>query len=140
MASDGLGRAAWLASSTSRTPFPAITAQVVAGSHLQLDWGLLAEEPDSTGDERWDVFPAALAEHLAAQEGCVAAVVGKSRGCCVASLPSGGHGCVHQECWHTLRSRRPVVRESALVIVGAVQPVRTIRAVGWEVRNRRSDK
>jgi hypothetical protein len=27
---------------------------------------LLAEEPPATGDERWDVFLAALAEHLAA--------------------------------------------------------------------------
>jgi hypothetical protein len=26
--------------------------------------GLLEEEPSSTGDERWDVFLAALAEHL----------------------------------------------------------------------------
>ena len=30
---------------------------------------LLAEEPPPTGDERWDVFLAALAEHLAAREG-----------------------------------------------------------------------
>ena len=30
---------------------------------------LLAEEPTSTGDERWDVFLAALAEHLAARDG-----------------------------------------------------------------------
>jgi hypothetical protein len=32
-----------------------------------------------------------------------------------------------------------VVRESALVIAGAVQAVRTIRVVGSEVRSRRSD-
>ncbi|MEP6462628.1 MAG: hypothetical protein ABJC62_04280 [Frankiaceae bacterium] len=31
--------------------------------------GLLAEEPTSTGDERWDVFLAALAEHLATRDG-----------------------------------------------------------------------
>jgi hypothetical protein len=31
-------------------------------------WALLTEEPPGTGDERWDVFLAALAEHLAAQE------------------------------------------------------------------------
>lgn len=31
-------------------------------------WGLLAEEPSATGDERWDVFLAALAEHLAARD------------------------------------------------------------------------
>jgi hypothetical protein len=31
--------------------------------------GLLAEEPSGTGDERWDVFLAALAEHLAARDG-----------------------------------------------------------------------
>ncbi len=31
--------------------------------------GLLAEEPAGTGDERWDVFIAALAEHLAARDG-----------------------------------------------------------------------
>src|SRR5688500_15613283 len=30
---------------------------------------LLAEEPASTGDERWDVLLAALAEHLAARDG-----------------------------------------------------------------------
>lgn len=30
---------------------------------------LLAEEPAATGDERWDVFLAALAEHLAARDG-----------------------------------------------------------------------
>lgn len=30
---------------------------------------LLQEEPPTTGDERWDVFLAALAEHLAAKEG-----------------------------------------------------------------------
>ena len=29
---------------------------------------LLAEEPAGTGDERWDVFLAALAEHLSARE------------------------------------------------------------------------
>ncbi|BCB77356.1 hypothetical protein GCM10022251_64540 [Phytohabitans flavus] len=29
---------------------------------------LLVTEPDSTGDERWDVFLAALAEHLAARD------------------------------------------------------------------------
>lgn len=29
---------------------------------------LLSDEPASTGDERWDVFLAALAEHLAARE------------------------------------------------------------------------
>jgi len=31
---------------------------------------LLAEEPAGTGDERWDVFLAALAEHLLARDGC----------------------------------------------------------------------
>jgi hypothetical protein len=30
---------------------------------------LLAAEPPATGDERWDVFLAALAEHLAAMDG-----------------------------------------------------------------------
>jgi len=30
---------------------------------------LLAEEPPPTGDQRWDVFLAALAEHLAARDG-----------------------------------------------------------------------
>lgn len=30
---------------------------------------LLAEEPPNTGEERWDVFLAALAEHLAARDG-----------------------------------------------------------------------
>ena len=30
---------------------------------------LLAEEPAATGDERWDVLLAALAEHLAARDG-----------------------------------------------------------------------
>jgi hypothetical protein len=31
--------------------------------------GLVAEEPPGTGDERWDVFLAALAEHVAARNG-----------------------------------------------------------------------
>ncbi|KWV34570.1 MULTISPECIES: hypothetical protein [Micromonospora] len=31
--------------------------------------GLLDQEPASTGDERWDVFLAALTEHLAAKDG-----------------------------------------------------------------------
>jgi hypothetical protein len=30
---------------------------------------LLADEPPGTGDQRWDVFLAALAEHLAARDG-----------------------------------------------------------------------
>ena len=30
---------------------------------------LLADEPQCTGDERWDVFLAALAEHLATRDG-----------------------------------------------------------------------
>ena len=30
---------------------------------------LLQEEPPATGDDRWDVFLAALAEHLAAKDG-----------------------------------------------------------------------
>jgi hypothetical protein len=34
---------------------------------------LLAAEPAGTGDERWDVFLAALAEHLAARDGHAAA-------------------------------------------------------------------
>jgi hypothetical protein len=32
-------------------------------------FALLEGEPSATGDERWDVFLAALAEHLAAQDG-----------------------------------------------------------------------
>jgi hypothetical protein len=32
-------------------------------------FALLAGEPPETGDERWDVFVAALAEHLAARDG-----------------------------------------------------------------------
>jgi hypothetical protein len=32
-------------------------------------FGLLEVEPDVTGDERWDVFLAALGEHLAAKDG-----------------------------------------------------------------------
>jgi hypothetical protein len=31
-------------------------------------FGLLEDEPRGTGDERWDVFLAALAEHLAARD------------------------------------------------------------------------
>ncbi len=34
---------------------------------------LLTPEPSGTGDERWDVFLAALAEHLAAADGRAAA-------------------------------------------------------------------
>jgi hypothetical protein len=36
---------------------------------LDTRWGLLEAEPLGTGDERWDVFLAALAEHLAARDG-----------------------------------------------------------------------
>lgn len=32
-------------------------------------WGLLLNEPEGTGDEHWDVFLAALAEHVAARDG-----------------------------------------------------------------------
>jgi len=35
----------------------------------ELRGGLLELEPGSTGDERWDVFLAALSEHLAARDG-----------------------------------------------------------------------
>lgn len=40
---------------------------------------LLAEEPAGTGDERWDVFLAALAEHLAARDGHAAPSWSESR-------------------------------------------------------------
>jgi hypothetical protein len=36
---------------------------------LDTRWSLLTAEPLGTGDERWDVFLAALAEHLAARDG-----------------------------------------------------------------------
>lgn len=35
---------------------------------IQVRLALLREEPPTTGDERWDVFLAALAEHLAARD------------------------------------------------------------------------
>ncbi|MEH1127326.1 hypothetical protein [Micromonospora sp. CPCC 206061] len=38
---------------------------------------LLDQEPFVTGDERWDVFLAALAEHLAAKDGRGAPVLGR---------------------------------------------------------------
>lgn len=63
-------------------------AGLIAGADQSLIWRLVAEfledygwesqvsrfdllrdEPAGTGDERWDVFLAALAEHLAAQDG-----------------------------------------------------------------------
>jgi hypothetical protein len=40
---------------------------------------LLAEEPAGAGDERWDVFLAALAEHLAARDGVAAPPWAESR-------------------------------------------------------------
>jgi hypothetical protein len=40
---------------------------------------LLAEAPPGTGDERWDVFLAALAEHLAARDGHAAPSWSESR-------------------------------------------------------------
>jgi hypothetical protein len=40
---------------------------------------LLAAEPAGTGDERWDVFLAALAEHLAARDGRGAPAWAESR-------------------------------------------------------------
>jgi hypothetical protein len=36
---------------------------------LESRMALLEDEPPGTGDERWDVFLAALAEHLAARDG-----------------------------------------------------------------------
>jgi hypothetical protein len=35
----------------------------------EVRFGLLAVQPAGTGDDRWDVFLAALAEHLAARDG-----------------------------------------------------------------------
>jgi hypothetical protein len=35
---------------------------------VEVRYGLLADEPPGTGDERWDVLLAALAEHLAARD------------------------------------------------------------------------
>jgi hypothetical protein len=40
---------------------------------------LLVEEPAGTGDERWDVFLAALAEHLTARDGRAAPEWAESR-------------------------------------------------------------
>jgi len=40
---------------------------------------LLADEPAGTGDEHWDVFLAALAEHLSARDGRAAPVWAGSR-------------------------------------------------------------
>src|SRR5262249_8640346 len=40
---------------------------------------LLAQEPTSVGSEHWDVFLAALAEHLAAQEGRAAPTWAEAR-------------------------------------------------------------
>jgi hypothetical protein len=40
---------------------------------------LLVQEPPGTGDERWDVFLAALAEHLAARDGRAAPSWSESR-------------------------------------------------------------
>ncbi len=36
---------------------------------LEQRWGLIADEPAPTGDQHWDVFLAALAEHLRQREG-----------------------------------------------------------------------
>jgi hypothetical protein len=41
--------------------------------------GLLDEEPDPTGDEHWDVFLAALSEHLSAKDGLGASAWSWSR-------------------------------------------------------------
>lgn len=41
--------------------------------------GLLVDEPPGTGDQRWDVFLAALAEYLAARDGRAAAAWTESR-------------------------------------------------------------
>jgi len=42
-------------------------------------FGLLEQEPGPMGDERWDVFLAALSEHLAAREGRGAPAWSRSR-------------------------------------------------------------
>jgi hypothetical protein len=43
-------------------------------------WGLLEEVPDPTGDERWDVLLAGLAEHLAMRDGKAAPAWSASHG------------------------------------------------------------
>jgi len=69
---------------------------------------LLAEEPAGTGDERWDVFLAALAEHLAARD-----LVSHDRlmGCRL----DRGAGGAHQEDSDTLSL--PTVPRPALALV-----------------------
>jgi hypothetical protein len=42
--------------------------------------GLLSDEPSPTGDERWDVLFASLAEHLAMRDGKAAPAWSASRG------------------------------------------------------------
>jgi hypothetical protein len=49
---------------------------------------LLEEEPAATGDERWDVLLAALAEHLAAQRD----LAPPGAGAAAAVVPSGVEG------------------------------------------------
>src|SRR4051794_20100683 len=93
-------------------------ADVMAGSPPALRWRLVAEfleeyswepmgarpellerEPRSVGDERWDVFLAALAEHLSARDG---------RG-----APSGADGRALRQFWSPFNP--PAARTDAVV-------------------------
>jgi hypothetical protein len=48
---------------------------------------MLTEEPSAVGDEHWDVFLAALAEHLAARDGPGSSLVGRAEVAAAAVVP-----------------------------------------------------
>jgi hypothetical protein len=82
---------------------------------------LLSEEPTGTGDERWDVFLAALAEHLSARDGHAA--------------PSWVESRSLRRFWFPLNS--PAARVDAVVHAPAHSGVGcTSRRGNWRSRDR----
>jgi hypothetical protein len=74
--------AGWLARGTddmARWRFIAEFLEEYRHEPVEARTGLLAEEPRPTGDQRWDVFLGALAEHLAARDGHGAPMWSESR-------------------------------------------------------------
>jgi hypothetical protein len=63
--------AGWLAGADDRTRWRLIAEFLEEYRHepVETRTSLLAKEPRPTGDQRWDVFLGALAEHLAARDG-----------------------------------------------------------------------
>jgi hypothetical protein len=73
--------ARWLAGANDATRWRLIAEFLEEYRHESIETRtrLLAQEPRPTGDQRWDVFLGALAEHLAARDGRGAPTWSESR-------------------------------------------------------------